>query len=123
MSNSFTELLDTLIQSNYDKIKQVLIINQAVLLHYNIIHQETILSQSADRRIQSIQSMASEHVVPEIEQDNYEDILAELQDIHAQIIRINSELDKVLLRSKQAEKRIHDLNKVEKLVRQYNRLM
>lgn len=80
------------------------------------------ICQNSSTAVQRIQSMASLQEVPELGEDTYENISNDLGKLHQQLILIHSQLEKVVIQTKEAENRLHQLNKVEKIVRRYNNI-
>ena len=67
--------------------------------------------------------MASEQEVPTIiEQDSYDDVNKELEDIHQHLLKVCAQLDRLIIRTTDIDTRVKNLNKVEKLVRRYNNI-
>jgi len=75
-----------------------------------------------DRQISYLKSMDLEQVVPEANTESYEEVMNELKEIHEDLKQVHTKIESIILRTKIADKKIQSINKVEKIVRQYNNL-
>jgi hypothetical protein len=92
---------------------------------YRLIKITYLLAKQERDSVLFYQAMASEQEVPEIpqeSQDSYEEVEETLDEIHDQLKVIHGQLERLILKTKTAQKRIEDLNKVELIVRRYNNL-
>ena len=72
-------------------------------------------ARNVDIIAHDINTMEDEQIVPEAVHHTYDHIIEELNEIHADIIKVHQQLDKILQKTK-------TINRVELIKRQYNRL-
>jgi hypothetical protein len=103
-------------------LKNIAISTAKTTFNYRKILREAHEARSLLILSNDIKTMATEHEVPEINTDNYEELTNELTSIHEELLKLHAKLDKVLIRTKIADERLIALNKVDKIIRKYNNL-
>jgi len=114
--------INELVHEIYSKADTIATRYHLATIDFRLLKQTLILVRNTDARLQRLQGMASEQEVPLSEEDKYAEVTAELTNIHEQMVTIHAQLDNLIIKTKEAETKLNEINKVEKIVRKYNNL-
>jgi len=114
--------INELVHEIYSKADTIANRYHLATIDFRLLKQKLILVRTTDARLQRLQGMASEQEVPLSEEDKYAEVTAELTNIHEQMVTIHAQLDNLIIKTKEAETKLNEINKVEKIVRKYNNL-
>jgi len=112
--------INELVHEIYSKADTIAKRYHLATIDFRLLKQTLILVRNTDARLQRLQGMASEQEVPLSEEDKYAEVTAELTNIHEQMVTIHAQLDNLIIKTKEAETKLNEINKVEKIVRKYN---
>jgi hypothetical protein len=93
---------------------------QILGLQYTLCRVSIQVLKNKQRRCQEMDN--TDQQVPELAEEKYEDIIKELTDIHEQIQIIHLQVEKLIIKTKETDKKLSNINKVEQIVRRYDSL-